>query len=426
MAEDDPIGSTFDSRPETLIPQARGRAGVSSGERDELLPLTRTGESLIVAAAAGAAAAAPSWWSASLGLGLFSMAGPSVTGTPTGGDVPLALVLVGFGLLMALAFTAGYFIIPRGGVEEVFLVHDSGLLLVHFSKTLRPSKDRDVLVGMLTAVQTFVNDAFSKESASDLREMDFGDRRLLLCKGSYGYLAVLVHGRTPWLMARRMRAAIAEVEAKYRQSIASWDGSSEMLAGADDLLIGNLLTGGLRQLRREAGAAVAWLRARVLRQAASPGPKPPRTRPSGIEVDPRETARALLRRPELQAFRPEYRDMMSASLQQIEEGRFSLTGLANIYLVMALQRTPKPNIVGWWNLVLRNVRDVLWSWPWTPASQAWVFHPSPEAAAAPPEAVPTPLEIPQDIPREVPPGTGMPAVGAAPRRAARADPLDTP
>lgn len=345
-----------------------------------------------------------------------------------GGDtsVPLGLVVVGASLLTAIAFTAGYFIIPRGGVDEVFLVHDSGLLLVHFSKTLRPEKDRDVLVGMLTVVQTFVKDAFSKGPGAGLREMDFGDRKLLICKGSYGYLAVLIQGRAPLGMARRMRAAIAEVEGTYRQAIAGWDGSTDALSGADDILVAILLAGRLKQLRKDVRTVVrrvrAWFAPR--HPAAAPAPSAPGRRATA--TDPRESARALLRRPELQSFRPEYRDMMSAALQQIEEGRFRLTGLANVYMTMAMQKSPQAAVIGWWNLVLRTVREVLWTWPWTPASQAWVLNPGVEAAAVPAEVVPAPLEAPYHGPAVTPPGISASAFGALSLRKPRQEPADSP
>ncbi|HYM41020.1 MAG TPA: hypothetical protein VEY12_12905 [Thermoplasmata archaeon] len=358
-------------------------------------------------------------------LGILAAATPSAwdASTAAASDVPLSLVAVGSGLLVAIAFTAGYFVLPRGGVDEVFLVHDSGLLLVHFSKTLKPEKDRDVLVGMLTAVQSFVKDAFSKASATNLKEMDFGDRRLLICKGAYGYLAVLIQGRTPLGMARRMRLALAEVEAKYRAAIASWDGSSDALSGADDLLIAGLLTGWLKRFQKTVVAMLRWTRTRL---AARQRPAPPAAKPAaarGIQVDPRETARALLRRPELQSFRPEYRDMMATALQQIEEGRFSLTGLANIYMVMALQKNPRPNVVGWWNLVLRTVRDVLWTWPWTPRSQSWVLDES-AMPVLPPDANPSPIKAPVKITAEPSLAPPLSAVAAA-RRAANAEPADS-
>lgn len=339
----------------------------------------------------------------------------------TAPTVPVPLVLVGSGLLMAIAFTAGYFIIPRGGVDEVFLVHDSGLLLVHFSKTLRPAKDRDVLVGMLTAVQTFVKDAFSKGPASTLREMDFGDRRLLISKGAYGYLAVVVQGRVPLGMRRRMRRSIEEVEERYRTAIATWDGSTESLTGADDLLIANLLTSWFRQLRKDVAQSLRHIRASLFPPRAVTAGSAAPARTHALLVDPRATAHTLLAREELRDLRAEYRDMMETALQQIEEGRFSLTGLANVYMVMAMQRSPKPAIVAWWNLVLRTVREVLWNWPWTPESQAWVMRP--DEGTRPPSPAAEPVDAARsESPQPVAPPIGLPMIAASSRRALRSKP----
>ncbi|HLE45539.1 MAG TPA: hypothetical protein VI915_00910, partial [Thermoplasmata archaeon] len=45
-------------------------------------------------------------------------------------------------------------------IEDIFLLHRSGLLLKHYTRRLRPNVDSDVLSGMLVAVQDFIKDSF--------------------------------------------------------------------------------------------------------------------------------------------------------------------------------------------------------------------------------------------------------------------------
>lgn len=333
--------------------------------------------------------------------------------TATG--VPIGLVGVGIALIASLAFLIAYFLLPRGStVDELFLVHDSGLLLVHFSKTLRPTKDRDVLVAMLTAVRNFVRDAFTKDPENHLKEMDFGSRKIVICKGSYGYLAVLLRGRRPRSLSRRMRSALAEVEATYRQAIATWDGSAEALTGADDLLVDRLMAGPWQEFKEDLRAFRRWAVPHLVGRAAKPAAPAGPQRPRPSMGDPGESAHTLLSRPELQDLRPEFRDMMTTALQQITEGRFNLTGLANVYMTMTMQKSAKPEAAGWWNLVLRTVREVLWAWPWEPASQSWV---QPATARAAPKEAGLAVPLPEKT-RPAPAPSPAPAFKGTPDDAA--------
>src|SRR3989442_4960730 len=45
-------------------------------------------------------------------------------------------------------------------IEDIFLLHRSGLLLKHYTRRLRPNVDSDVLSGMLVAVHEFLKESF--------------------------------------------------------------------------------------------------------------------------------------------------------------------------------------------------------------------------------------------------------------------------
>ncbi len=338
------------------------------------------------------------------------------------GDSSAAILLLAAGPLSIAAVLVVVVALSRPeGVEEVFLVHDSGLLLVHFSKTVRPEKDRDIVVGMLTAVQGFIREAFSKGSQDDLRMMDFGDYRILIRKGTYSYLALILRGRVPLGLPKRMRRTLEQVERQYRVAIEKWNGSADGLAGADDLLLEGLLGDELRQLATQARLILAKLVRVVTGRRVRVEPKIPAARTT--RADPRMAARRLLDRPELQEFRPEYRDMMRTALQELMEGRFTLAGLGNLYMTMAMQKNPRSGTVGWWELMLRTVREALRTWPWDPEVQAWVM---PGASDLPEEVPPAPPPAPAPEPAPsvpAPPRTTLAA--RAPAAAANEHPADS-
>jgi hypothetical protein len=63
-------------------------------------------------------------------------------------------------------------------LEEIFVIErDSGLMLG--SAALYPSVNRDVVAGMLTAIKSFVEDAFEREQ-EDLEMIQYGTYRILL------------------------------------------------------------------------------------------------------------------------------------------------------------------------------------------------------------------------------------------------------
>ena len=328
----------------------------------------------------------------------------------SGGGVPPDLVSQILFVSVVTAVVSAIFAIPfalllmrnRDAVDEVFLVHLSGLLLVHLSKSLKAEKDRDVVVGMLTAVQSFILEAFAKGPSRELRQMDFGKRKILLCKGAHSYLAVIVRGRRPAVFTHRIRRALGKVERAYWRVIATWDGGSEGLEGADDLLRKELMDVSLRTMAWDViDTVVDGITLRIVswwqrRQA----PHQPRMDPD--VRGPRERASDLLQRPETRDMHARYHELIESALMQIEEGRFTLPGVTNVYLALALQRTPQPSLAGWWDEVLLTVREALRTWPWDPATQAWVADRAPAMTAPPPEARPvdevldTPLVVTTD------------------------------
>lgn len=77
-------------------------------------------------------------------------------------------------------------------IEEIFVIQrDSGLL--YGSAALYPSVNRDVVGGMLTAIKSFVEDAFEREN-EDLEMIQFGTYKILIENMPSHYFALAMSG----------------------------------------------------------------------------------------------------------------------------------------------------------------------------------------------------------------------------------------
>jgi hypothetical protein len=108
-------------------------------------------------------------------------------------------------------------------IEDIFLIHNNGMLLEHHTRRLKLTVDHDILSGMLTAILEFTKETFTYGEEGGLRKMDVGERSILLDRGHFVTLAVVVRGEEPEDMVDRMEELIEDVEEKYPE-IEHWDG----------------------------------------------------------------------------------------------------------------------------------------------------------------------------------------------------------
>jgi hypothetical protein len=78
-------------------------------------------------------------------------------------------------------------------LEEIFIIQrDSGLMLGNAS--LSPAVNRDAVAGMLTAIKSFVEDAFVEQGKEDLEMIQYGTYRILLQNFPSYYFAIALSG----------------------------------------------------------------------------------------------------------------------------------------------------------------------------------------------------------------------------------------
>ncbi|NIK73051.1 hypothetical protein FHS56_000537 [Thermonema lapsum] len=77
-------------------------------------------------------------------------------------------------------------------IEEGFIIEqESGILLAHYTRN--DTVDEDLIAGMLTAIKSFVKDAFHKDKG-ELGSIEYGDTTIILKDSFSYYLAVVVSG----------------------------------------------------------------------------------------------------------------------------------------------------------------------------------------------------------------------------------------
>jgi len=121
-------------------------------------------------------------------------------------------------------------------IEDIFLLHRSGLLLKHYTRRLRPNVDSDVLSGMLVAVQDFIKDSFRGEQGN-LNEIRFGEIRIVIIEGKWTIMAAVVRGAKPYDLQPELTVALGELETKYEDPLIDWDGTMDQIAEVDRIMM---------------------------------------------------------------------------------------------------------------------------------------------------------------------------------------------
>ncbi len=124
----------------------------------------------------------------------------------------------------------------RTSIDDVFLLHNSGILICHYSTTLHPDVDSDIASGMLMAVRNFVADALRTKNGT-LQELRYGDYRIHMAHGHHAILVVFTRGGSPKNLDVRMATVLRNVETVYGKILESWSGRTEDFKGVEEVLL---------------------------------------------------------------------------------------------------------------------------------------------------------------------------------------------
>ncbi|MFQ5910458.1 MAG: hypothetical protein ACE5IJ_07030, partial [Thermoplasmata archaeon] len=137
-------------------------------------------------------------------------------------------------LLLGMIFVIWRSLREIYSVEDVFIVGNEGRLIAHKTRRLHADRDEDILAGMLTAIQEFIRDSFRE--GHDLRRFEFGEKSIVVQKGSHIYAAAIFAGRTPRWAESSLEAFVSDFERKYEFDKKKWSGDVSALEDLDDMM----------------------------------------------------------------------------------------------------------------------------------------------------------------------------------------------
>ncbi|MFQ6129139.1 MAG: hypothetical protein ACE5QW_09595, partial [Thermoplasmata archaeon] len=138
-------------------------------------------------------------------------------------------------LLLAIIFIGWRSLKKIYAVEDIFIVGNEGRLIAHKTSRLHADRDEDILAGMLTAIQEFIRDSF-KEGGENLRKFEFGEKTIVVQKGSHIYAAAIFTGKTPKWAESSLEAFVSDFEKKYEFDKKKWSGDISQLEGLEDMV----------------------------------------------------------------------------------------------------------------------------------------------------------------------------------------------
>ncbi len=147
--------------------------------------------------------------------------------------LPAAMLGVGG----AGAIGAGAYVLRRARLEELFLMHDSGMLIRHWSRSGGTGHDSDIMSGMLIVLQEFVRDTWKSHQDEDapLRHIQFGGQRVILARGTHTVLAAVVQGRYLDGLPKRLQETVQDFERSNATVLANWNGNVDLFPKVDQI-----------------------------------------------------------------------------------------------------------------------------------------------------------------------------------------------
>jgi len=150
-------------------------------------------------------------------------------------------------------------------VEQLFLIHrETSLVLAHSAMNSSQANDADVVSGMLEAIRSFVQEAFSAPDFDGMQTLTVGDITVWVEWGPQAVLAVVVRGFPPDALReacaetlRRIHLEHADALDRFDGDIAAFESIGPELASSIGALGGDSHPSSARRRRIGAGALLA-------------------------------------------------------------------------------------------------------------------------------------------------------------------------
>jgi len=110
-------------------------------------------------------------------------------------------------------------------VEQVFLIHrETGLLLQHVAIESVSTQDPELVSGMLTAIQDFVQDSSGSRSGDMLESVEVGELTVWVEQGPKAVLAAAIRGSAPMELRRTLQDTLDAIHFEQRDALDHFEG----------------------------------------------------------------------------------------------------------------------------------------------------------------------------------------------------------
>jgi len=111
-------------------------------------------------------------------------------------------------------------------VEQIFIIHrESGIVLQHVVSLETQAQDPDLVSGMLTAIQDFVNDSFNSGNNASLDTLRMGgDQSVWVEQGVHVFLAAVIRGTPPLGLRETFQELLSDLQKTFGERLESFQG----------------------------------------------------------------------------------------------------------------------------------------------------------------------------------------------------------
>lgn len=113
-------------------------------------------------------------------------------------------------------------------IDEIFLIYNDGRLILHETRRLSPEMDDDIVSSMFTAIQEFISTTMG-DGKDKLKKLEMGNKKIIIERGNYTFMAIVVEGDEPKGLRKKMRLSIEVIEDEYGEILREWDGNVSLL-----------------------------------------------------------------------------------------------------------------------------------------------------------------------------------------------------
>ena len=113
-------------------------------------------------------------------------------------------------------------------LQQLFLIDkETGLPICHVSSDASITQDADMVSGMLSAIQSFVHEAFSANDFDGLNTLQIGELSVWIEWGPSAILAAVIRGVAPEQLREAMQLQLEQVHHRYADQLEQYEGDAQ-------------------------------------------------------------------------------------------------------------------------------------------------------------------------------------------------------